>query len=140
MSEITILLYVFLALFTLLGACIFAFVHGLGFSWLLKRPKPQFGSRFSIQVISCAIDSVAILALYHILPAPLSVGSLMFQVSIYSALSIVVYIFVTTKLTQRKFTLSFSDAAKSLRLAHLVYLSIILAVTIFMMVALSKGL
>jgi hypothetical protein len=102
-----------------LGAMIVAFVHGIGFSLLLKQPKPKFLSRLTIQIVSWILCGAVLWLLY----GGQSVSQAIAQMLALPIVDGALYLLITTKLTQFWYNMDWRSAAKSLRIIHIIWLA-----------------
>jgi hypothetical protein len=103
----------------LLGAMIAAFLHGIGFSLLLKQPKPKFLSRLTIQFVSCILCGAVVWLLY----GGRSVSQAIAQMLALPIVDGALFLLITTKLTQVWYNMDWRSAAKSLRIVHIIGLA-----------------
>jgi hypothetical protein len=126
MQTIITAIYVTALIGVLFGALVGALIHGWGFSMLLKQPKPKFGSRFTLHVLSLVAVGLVMWVIESIFSAPLSISFAIFQMIVYLAALGVVYVALTTKLTQAWYSMSWGDALMSLRILHVLYILVLL--------------
>jgi hypothetical protein len=125
MATFMTAIYVTVIVGLLVGGLVDAIIHGWGFSLILKKQKPKFSSRFALHIVSLVAVTLVMWLLKLIFSPPLSISSVILQMIVYVAALSLIYVVLTTKITQAWFSLSWDEALKSLRILHILYVIIL---------------